>query len=109
MLDGARCYERRDAAIARVTPFGPGWRAKLVLEDGVPGHLPVQFVATQSPSGETARVRLPSREFREIVAASNFKQRVRCMLTYHHADRLRYAVCGTPMTWWTLTENVTSA
>jgi NAD+ synthase len=32
----------------------------------------------------------------EIVAATNFKQRVRKMLEYHHADRLNYAVAGTP-------------
>ena len=31
-----------------------------------------------------------------IVAATNFKQRVRKMLEYYHADRLNYAVTGTP-------------
>jgi NAD+ synthase len=30
------------------------------------------------------------------VAATNFKQRVRTTFAYHHADRLHYAVCGTP-------------
>ena len=42
------------------------------------------------------RVRLPAPEYRQIVAASNFKQRVRTMLEYYHADRLNYAVAGTP-------------
>jgi NAD+ synthase len=32
----------------------------------------------------------------EIVAATNFKQRTRKMLEYYHADRLNYAVAGTP-------------
>src|SRR4030081_3718031 len=40
--------------------------------------------------------RIQERELREIVAATNFKQRVRTMLAYHHADRLNYAVLGTP-------------
>jgi NAD+ synthase len=31
-----------------------------------------------------------------IVAATNFKQRTRKMLEYFHADRLHYAVAGTP-------------
>src|SRR5262249_45021343 len=31
-----------------------------------------------------------------IVAATNFKQRVRKMVEYHWADRLNYAVAGTP-------------
>ena len=96
LLDAARSYERRDAAIARVTPFGPGWRSKLVVEDGVPGQLPVTLIETRSPDGASQRVRLPAREFREIVAATNYKQRVRAMVTYHCADRRRYAVCGTP-------------
>jgi NAD+ synthase len=42
------------------------------------------------------RVTLPAREYREIIAATNFKQRVRKMLEYHQADRLHYAVVGTP-------------
>jgi len=32
----------------------------------------------------------------KFVAATNFKQRTRKMLEYHHADRLDYAVVGTP-------------
>ena len=32
----------------------------------------------------------------EIVAATNFKQRVRKMMEYFHADRLIYAASGTP-------------
>jgi NAD+ synthase len=31
-----------------------------------------------------------------IVAATNFKQRVRKMMEYHYADRFHYAVIGTP-------------
>ena len=31
-----------------------------------------------------------------MVAATNFKQRVRKMTEYYHADRLNYAVSGTP-------------
>ena len=30
------------------------------------------------------------------MAATNFKQRVRKMTEYYHADRLNYAVAGTP-------------
>ncbi len=32
----------------------------------------------------------------QIVAATNFKQRVRKMMEYYHADRLNYVVAGTP-------------
>jgi NAD+ synthase len=40
------------------------------------------------------RMQLP--EYLQIVAATSFKQRTRKMLEYFHADRLNYAVIGTP-------------
>jgi len=99
MLDACGCYARRDAAIRRLVPeYGEGWRCKLVLEGGGldSERLHLCYVAVQPPGGAVRKVRLPAREFREIVAATNFKQRVRKMLEYHHADRLHYAVVGTP-------------
>ncbi|MGH6894111.1 MAG: NAD(+) synthase, partial [Dongiaceae bacterium] len=38
---------------------------------------------------------LPSREFLQIVAASNFKQRTRMAMLYYHAELRNYAVIGT--------------
>ena len=49
-----------------------------------------------SPAGEQKEARLPLREYLQIVAATNFKQRVRKTVEYYHADRLNYAVIGTP-------------
>jgi len=98
-LTGSGCYARRDAAIQRIVPeYGDGWRCKLLAENGGldSDRLNVAYLAIQPPKGELRKVRLPAREFREIVAATNFKQRVRKMLEYFHADRLHYAVVGTP-------------
>ena len=99
ILEAAGCYRRRDDAIRRVVPeFGNGWRSKLII----PGHLldsdrlNTTQLAVLPPGGELRTVRLPGAEYREIVAATNFKQRVRTMLAYFHADRLHYAVVGTP-------------
>ena len=50
----------------------------------------------QSPSGEIQEVRLPLKEYLQIVAATNYKQRIRKTIEYFHADRLNYAVIGTP-------------
>ena len=41
-------------------------------------------------------MRLSSDAYLQLVAATNFKQRVRKMTEYYHADRLNYAVAGTP-------------
>ena len=39
---------------------------------------------------------MPPAAYLQMVAATNFKQRVRKMMEYYHADRLNYAVAGTP-------------
>ena len=78
--------------------YGAGWGCKIVM----PGvrldsdRLNVPLLVVQSPGGESQEVRLPAERYREIIAATNFKQRVRKMLEYYHADRLHYAVIGTP-------------
>ncbi|MFN8652026.1 MAG: NAD(+) synthase [Gemmatimonadales bacterium] len=97
ILEGAGCYRRRNDAIRRVIPeFGDDWGCKLVLPNSRAGLLNVTYIVVQPPGGEQRRVRLPGAEYREIVAASNFKQRVRKMIEYFHGDRLHYAVVGTP-------------
>jgi NAD+ synthase len=99
ILEASGCYRRRDEAIRRVVPeYGAGWRSKVVLAvDRLESdRLNVSYLAVQAPHGDLRRVRLPAAEYRQIVAATNFKQRVRKMLEYYHADRLHYAVVGTP-------------
>ncbi len=99
VLYGAGCYRRRNEAIRRVVPeFTDDWGCKLVLPPDrlEADRLNITYLVVQPPRGETRRVRLPAPEYRQIVAASNFKQRVRTMLEYYHADRLHYAVVGTP-------------
>jgi NAD+ synthase len=99
LLAAAGCYARRNAAIRRVLPeFEDEWRCKVVLSGGRldSERLNVSYLVVERPDGGVARLRLPAAEYREIVAATNFKQRARKMLEYFHADRLHYAVVGTP-------------
>ena len=99
ILEGAACYRRRNEAIRRVVPeFSDEWGCKLSLPSDrlAADRLNVTYLVVQPPGGEQRRVRLPAAEYRQIVAASNFKQRVRKMIEYYHADRLHYAVLGTP-------------
>lgn len=97
-LQALGCYERRDLAIRQVIPeYGEDWKCKIVLPDLVnSSSYSFYSVVTQSPTGETRRVRLTREAYAGIVAATNFKQRTRKMLEYYHADRLWYAVAGTP-------------
>lgn len=97
VLEAVGCYRRRDEAVRTVVPgFGTGWRCKLVHEPGGGGsQVSLPFLIVESPAGEQQRLRLPPSVYRAVVAATNFKQRVRKMVEYHHADRLHYAVLGT--------------
>jgi NAD+ synthase len=98
ILRGARCYERRDDAIRKVIPsYGPGWKSKIVLPNVLESEaLRFYSIIARSPEGEIVKTRLSTEAYLTVVAATNFKQRTRTMLEYFHADRLNYAVAGTP-------------
>jgi NAD+ synthase len=53
-------------------------------------------IVAQAPDGTQVTARLTPRAYLGVVAATSFKQRVRKMFEYFHADRLNYAVPGTP-------------
>lgn len=97
-LEAVGCYSRRDAAIRMTVPaFGPGWKAKLVLPSLVDDdRLRLFSIVVESPDGDQTRKRLDLDAYLGVVAATSFKQRARTMLQYYHADRLGYAVAGTP-------------
>jgi NAD+ synthase len=91
------CYERQDEVLRRLLPeFGTGWGFKLVIADAMGGRIGVTRVVAQDPSGERHERRLTAPDYLTLVAATNFKQRVRKTIEYFHADRLNFAVVGTP-------------
>lgn len=91
------CYAARDEAVRRALPeYGEGWRFKIVIEGGIEGRINRFRLVAVSPDGEQVDRPLGLNEYLQIVAATNFKQRIRKNLEYFHADRLNYAVVGTP-------------
>ncbi len=96
-LEAVGFYRRYEEAVRLVVPpYTEGWRSKIVLDAGRRGGFHLFCLVTRSPSGQWRRHRLPLRPYLEIVAATNFKQRIRKMFEYYHADRLNFAVAGTP-------------
>lgn len=97
-LESLGCYRRQEEAIREVVPaYGPGWKCKLVLPSILASErLNVTRLTVQDPSGQSSTVRLTAQAYLQLVAATNYKQRVRKMTEYYHADRLNYAVAGTP-------------
>lgn len=98
VLDAAGCYTRQNEAIRTVFPeYGDGYRCKIVLPSLLNGdRLNVSALMVQTPSGERETSRLPAAAYLQLVAATNFKQRIRKLMEYYHGDRLQYAVAGTP-------------
>jgi len=98
ILESADCYQRRDQAIREVIPeYGAGWRSKIVLPSVIDSDkFRIFSVVAVSPDGREFKERLSPSAYLGLVAATNFKQRTRKMIEYYHADRLNYAVAGTP-------------
>ena len=97
-LKAVGCYSRRDQAIRCVFPeLDDKCTVKIVL----PGLLETESlrvfsVVIHTATGQVVRKRLPPESYLGVVAASNFKQRIRAMFCYYHADRMNYMVAGTP-------------
>jgi len=96
-LEAIGCYRWRDEAMRAVFPaYAADWRSKIVIARGMQGGINFFKLVVQSPAGELLERRMGAREYLQIVAATSFKQRIRKTLEYFHADRLNYAVLGTP-------------
>jgi NAD+ synthase len=99
ILEAMGCYSARDASIREVFPeYSEGYRNKITLTAA--GDSTSRFgyfsLVIAGPDAAEKKRRLPAKNYLEIVAATNMKQRTRKALEYFHADRLNYAVAGTP-------------
>jgi len=97
-LTAAGCYERRDACIRKLVPeFGPGWSCKVAIANPLKGDgFSLTMLVVQAPDGTQQKLRMPLGVYLGVIAATNMKQRTRKQIEYYHADRLNYAVIGTP-------------
>ncbi|HEX4298747.1 MAG TPA: NAD(+) synthase [Devosia sp.] len=97
-LDALGCYARRDAAVRSVVPdYGAGWACKVVIGQSAGGDgYNISSLVVRAPDGTQTTHRLPLAAYLGVVAATNMKQRTRKQFEYYHADRLNFAVLGTP-------------
>ncbi len=99
-LQGLNCYGRRDEAVKKVfTEYNPqNYKFKIgITPNPLNPNLPAIFNATIINSlGEQKSKILPIAEYLQIVAASNFKQRTRMSMLYYYAEKMHFAVIGTP-------------
>lgn len=96
-LEAIGCYKWRDEAIRSIFPdYNDQWKSKIAISGGQEGKINHFMVVVQSPDGEIKEERMGLKEYLQIVAATNYKQRIRKTVEFFHADRLNYAVVGTP-------------
>lgn len=100
-LEAMGCYRLRDDSIRQVFPtFSPGDPFKIAVagESAKENHVTYFTLIAELSAEGNRRVsaRMPVDVYLAIVAATNMKQRVRKLLEYSLADRLNYAVIGTP-------------
>ncbi len=98
VLQALGCYRAQEEAVRTLFPeFGAGWKFKVTLPSAAMSErLSISRLTVRAPSGGEISKRMPSGVYLQLVAATNFKQRTRTMVAYYEADRLNYAVCGTP-------------
>lgn len=97
-LESLRCYKNRDDAVKTVFPdYKEDWKMKITIQNIlIHGLMRTFYLHVTDPNGNNFKKRLNSSPFLHIVSATNFKQRVRKMVEYYHADLMNYGVIGTP-------------
>ncbi|MEM1433795.1 MAG: NAD(+) synthase [Pseudomonadota bacterium] len=96
-LDAIGCYRARDEAMRSVVPeYDSSWASKIIIRGGLDTAINRFYLVIQPPGGEVREYPLDLKPYLQIVAATNYKQRIRKSVEYYHADRLNYAVIGTP-------------
>jgi len=99
VLENLGVYENRDQLVRKNFPgFDPKtWRYKIVLPQDLLDSDRLNFftLVVQSPDGSEQKKRLSSKDYMEIVASTNMKQRTRMVYLYYFAEKNNYAVVGT--------------
>lgn len=98
ILEAVGFYKKYDDTLRSIIPeYGCEWKSKIITSNVIKNKgFTIFSIVAKSPDGKKIKKRLPLKAYLGIVAATNFKQRIRKMLEYYHADRLNYAVVGTP-------------
>jgi NAD+ synthase len=93
-LSGFRCYERRDEAVKRIfSEYDP---KSFKMKIGIRQTSLYNNLTIIDKDGNKKDQILPAKDYLQIVAASNLKQRSRMSMLYYHGEALHYAVIGTP-------------
>jgi NAD+ synthase len=91
-------YEKRDAVVRKIFPGIPEpFKFRLVLPQNLldEDRINAYSIEVLLQDGTVKKKRLPFRDYLELMAANDIKQRTRMIQLYYEAERRHYIVCGT--------------
>lgn len=97
-LESSGAYELRNSAIRGIFPeFSSRHKCKIVLPGDLLSRDSYNFykLIIEDEFGNLRATRLNNQALRQIVAATNIKQRMRMLYLYRFAEMNNYLVCGT--------------
>lgn len=98
ILSATGCYNRQDEAIKQLIPqYQPHYPFKIALpaNSSSVGYQIFSLIVKDNNNNVYSK-RMTHDSYLNLVAATNFKQRVRKMLEYYYADKYNFAVAGSP-------------
>jgi NAD+ synthase len=97
-LEAFGVYEKRDAVVRKLFPGVPEpFRFRLVLPQNLldADRINAYSIELLLEDGTVKKKRLPLKDYLELMAANDIKQRTRMIQLYYEAERRHYIVCGT--------------
>jgi NAD+ synthase len=97
-LEAFGVYEKRDAVVRKLFPGIPEpFKFRLVLPHNLldEDRINAYSIEVLLDDGKVKKKRLPLKDYLELMAANDIKQRTRMIQLYYEAERRHYIVCGT--------------
>lgn len=98
VLERFGVYEKREAVVKRLFPdLKEPYTFRLVLPQDLldRDQISVYHLEVRSPEGSVLKKRLPYKDYLELTAANDIKQRARMTQLHYEAEKRYYIVCGT--------------
>jgi NAD+ synthase len=97
-LEGFGTYNKRDELIKKAFPeYSPRYKMKITLPPDLLSRdaFNIYTLTINDGRGDMKSIRLNKETLRNIIAATDTKQRTRMMHLYYYAEKMNFLVCGT--------------
>ena len=98
MMENFGVYRKRESIVRKhFSYYNNLWKYRLVMPQNLldKDRFNVSVLEVQNPEGKISSKRLSSKDYLEMVAATDVKQRMRMIMLYYFAEKYKYIVAGT--------------